>query len=437
MVAPRHTQPDAFFRSSFEALAANDALKDWRQESFAKFESIGIPTTRFEPWKYTNIGRSLRQPLRPARAPKLGMDTISKHFAGGASARRMIFINGHFQSGLSHVHGLPDGITVKPLSAMLKSDPKRVTKVMAINDERSFTALNSAFVTDGVWVEFEAGAVCTTPLQLLFLTTAEPAGVMCHPRIVVTMGAGSSLHLIESHIGLGGPVLTNLVSQFRLGEGAMLDHDRLQIGSDSTVLVGKSQIDLAEKARLNQVVVSNGGGLTRNETEARLNGSAIECILSGTFLPRGTEHIDNTIRIEHAAPNSHSDQFYKGVLDEKAHAVFAGKILVKREAQQTNAYQRNNNLFLTDEAEIDAKPELEIYADDVKCSHGATSSDLDETALFYLRSRGLDRKRAQAMLTYAFAGEVIDRYRDPVLKAQAQRAVLARLPGGASLELEP
>ncbi len=437
MVAQRHTEADASFRSNFEAIAANApnaAIQAWRQESFARFEAIGIPTTRFEPWKYTNIGRSLRQPFRPARAPQLGSDAMRAHFAGGPSARRLIFINGQIQSSFSHAHGFPEGVVVKPLSTMLRDAPDRVLDGLDADDERSFTALNGAFLTDGAWIEVPAGVNVTTPLQLLFLTVAEPAAAMCHPRIVVKLGEGSSLHLIESHIGLGGQVLTNLVTQVELGEQAVLDHDRLQLGGDGTTLVGRADVDLGRKARLNQVLATSGGGLTRNETEARLNGSGIECILNGTFLPRGNEHIDNTIRIEHRAPDSHSDQFYKGVLDDKARAVFAGKILVTREAQRTNAYQRNNNLMLTDDAEIDAKPELEIYADDVKCSHGATSSDLDEISLFYLQSRGLDRRRATAMLTYAFAGEIIDRYRDDGLKKQAQRSVLDRLPGGKALD---
>jgi Fe-S cluster assembly protein SufD len=180
-------------------------------------------------------------------------------------------------------------------------------------------------------------------------------------------------------------------------------------------------------------VATIGGALARNESEARLLGEGIDCILSGVYLPRGREHVDNLIRIHHTKPNCRSDQYYKGVLHEHARAVFAGKIIVHREAQKTNAYQKNDNLLLSDDAEIDTKPELEIYADDVKCSHGATVGDLDPKALFYLRSRGLDRETAASMLTFAFAAEAIDRFADSTVKRQARQAVVARLPGGAAL----
>jgi Fe-S cluster assembly protein SufD len=193
-------------------------------------------------------------------------------------------------------------------------------------------------------------------------------------------------------------------------------------------------VRLAEGARLVQTVATLGGGLVRNETEARIEGSGVDCLLNGVYLARGREHVDNLIRVHHVAPGSHSNQFYKGVIDGRAHAVFAGKIIVHKDAQKTNAYQKNDNLLLSDDAEIDTKPELEIYADDVKCSHGATSGDLDPLALFYLRSRGLPRAQAESVLTFAFAAEVIGRFADETVRHQVRRAALTRLPGGAGLE---
>ena len=280
-----------------------------------------------------------------------------------------------------------------------------------------------------------AGAQIEIPVQVIYATVGQTSPVMTHPRNIVRLGEGARLRLIESHISFGaGPFLTNLVNEMRLGAGAALEHDRIELGREGTTLIGNAAIELADRAQLTQTVVSLGGDLTRNESEVRLKGSKIECILNGLYAPRGREHVDNQIRIHHEAPDSHSDQFYKGIMDGRGHGVFAGKIFVEKAAQRTNAYQKNDNLLLSDEAEIDTKPELEIYADDVKCSHGATVGDLDEKALFYLRSRGLDPATARSILTFAFAAEVIGRFSDPVMRRLARQAVAARLPGGEVLK---
>ena len=226
-------------------------------------------------------------------------------------------------------------------------------------------------------------------------------------------------------------------TEFRMensGAGARLEHDRVELVGEGVTLLGKAFVALERGTQLVQTVATLGGALVRNETEARLQGTGVECILNGLYHATGREHVDNLIRVHHTAPGSHSDQFYKGIVDGRAHAVFAGKIIVHKPAQKTDAFQTNNNLLLSDEAEIDTKPELEIYADDVKCSHGATVGDLDPTALFYLRSRGMPLPAAKSLLIYGWAGEVIERMRDDTLRAQARKAVLARLPGGASLD---
>ena len=408
-----------------------------RAESLDRFMAAGIPTTRVEAWKYTNVAKVANLPMTLAPKADIGMNTVADHTAGGPKARRIIFVNGHVVPGLSHVESLPAGVRAMSMARALEEMPDRVRAALAetSEDDRSFTALNAAFAASGAWIELDDGAILPEPLQLLFLTVGQPASaVMTHPRNVVRLGAGAKLRLIESHVALGdGHCLTNLVNQVRLGEGAVLDHDRLQLGRDGTSLIGKSFIDLAGGSRLRQTVATIGGALARNESEARLLGEGIDCILSGVYLPRGREHVDNLIRIHHTKPNCRSDQYYKGVLHDHARAVFAGKIIVHREAQKTNAYQKNDNLLLSDDAEIDTKPELEIYADDVKCSHGATVGELDPKALFYLRSRGLDRETAASMLTFAFAAEAIDRFADPTVRRQARQAVVARLPGGDAL----
>jgi Fe-S cluster assembly protein SufD len=272
-------------------------------------------------------------------------------------------------------------------------------------------------------------------VQLLFVSVGGDQPTLISPRNLVVLGDGAQLDLIESHVALGGGTnLTNLDSRMVVGRAAQLRHDRLQLGEVAGSLIGRTTYDISADARLTQTVATFGGALVRNETEALVDGSGVELALNGLYLTRDRQHVDNAIRVDHAKPGSVSDQFYKGVLGGESHAVFAGKIVVRRDAQKTNAYQANNNLLLSPDVEIDTKPELEIFADDVKCSHGATSGELDEGELFYLRARGLDPDTARSMLTFAFAGEGIERFGNAAIAAQARRELLRWLPGGAWLE---
>jgi Fe-S cluster assembly protein SufD len=438
-LARRTVEPVPAFGALFQNVHKHlpgPGLFDWRQASFRRFLEQGIPTTRVEAWKYTNIARVANQPLVLAPRAQVSLDDLAPYLAGGTAARRLIFVNGQVAPELSHVESLPEGVRVTSLKKAIEAEPERVAEILAEADEdnRAFTALNAAFADGGAWIEVAAGVQAEAPLQLLFLTVGGGNPFMCHPRSVVRLGEGARLRLIESHAGLGGGAsLTNHILQVALGRGAVLEHDRVQRGGEEATLVGKTFIRLADGARLQQTVATLGGALVRNETEARIEGGGVECLLNGVYLAHGREHVDNLIRVHHTAPGSHSDQFYKGVIDERAHAVFAGKIIVHKDAQKTNAYQKNDNLLLSDDAEIDTKPELEIYADDVKCSHGATSGDLDPASLFYLRSRGLPRPTAESVLTFAFAAEVIERFADESVRHQVREAALARLPGGEGL----
>ena len=279
-----------------------------------------------------------------------------------------------------------------------------------------------------------AGKTIGHPIQLMFASIGSQPEAMINPRLLIDIGDGASLDLAETHIfGEGSSLLTNLVTRCWIGKEAALRHDRLQIGGVEGRFIGRFCTALAERARLTQTLATLGGGFVRNEIAARLNGSEIEAQFNGLYLTRTGQHIDNVLKIDHTAPNSVSDQYYKGVLDGRAKAAFAGKIHVHQAAQQTNAYQTNNNLLLSPDAEINTKPELEIYADDVKCSHGATAGELDDHELFYLRSRGLDPETARTMLTFAFADEVLERFASPHLLEQAKREMLRWLPGGDTL----
>jgi Fe-S cluster assembly protein SufD len=411
-------------------------IVDWRERGFTSFREGGFPTVKVEQWKYTNVAKwaNLAFALPPRRTP--GATELVPWLAGGPTARRLIFANGHLLPELSHVGGLPEGMVVRGLARMLEAEPERAAAVLGeLDDGGGLGALNTAFTNSGAWIELPDGCAPEVPLQLLLVTLGQPGAVMTNPRNVIRLGKGARLRLIESHVALGeGHGLANLVSQITLGDGAELVHDRLQLGRDGTSLIGRTEGRLAGGARLVTTTASLGGSLVRNETELRLQGEKGEALLNGLYMPSGSEHIDTQIRIHHVAPGCHSNQFYKGVVDGRSHAVFAGKIIVHPRAQKTDAYQSDSNLLLSDDAEIDTKPELEIYADDVKCSHGATVGDLDRQALFYLRSRGLPLATARSLLTYGWAGEVIARFADPTVAALARGAVRRRLPGGEALE---
>ena len=438
MALARYTEADPGFALAWNGLEnrfGRDGTADLRRRRFERFVAEGVPTAKVEAWKYTNIGKALNRAMRPASHRPIGVADVSPYLAGGTSARRLIFVNGHYVPELSHARGLPGGVRMLTFAEALRQEPERARASLEnLQDGRGLTDLNAAFAEDGAWIEVAAGAAPPMPLQLIFLSAPDEAATMINPRVVVSLGDRAKLHLIESHVAsAAGHVFTNQVTQIGLGAGAELTHDCLQLAKDGQAYLTKAEIDVAEAAVYRQTVLTLGGALQRNETEARLNGPKIDFHLNGAFMPVGAEHVDNVIRIHHVAPDCESNQFYKGVLDDKGRGVFAGKIIVHPDAQRTNAFQTNNNLLRSNDAEIDTKPELEIYADDVKCSHGATVGDLDPTALFYLRSRGMDKALAENVLTYAFVGEVIAFFADEAVRTAAKRAVFGRMAGGEAL----
>lgn len=406
--------------------------KERREASFARFQALGFPGPKTEAWKYTSVGPLAKLPYDLAPQVELGRADIAPFLIDDRQAVRLVFVNGHFAPALSDTPATNGKVRIASLAAVL--DDGEAEPWLEAETERGFSALNAAFTGGGSLIELADGASLDGPLQLLFVSSGQEKPTLINPYNQITLGDGARLDLIESHVGLGtGQHLTNLVNRIVLGKGAELRHERLQLGALSGSLIGKNDYRLAADARLTQTLATLGGALVRNEIEARLEGSGIDATLNGLYLTRERQHIDNAIRVDHAAPGSVSNQFYKGILDGSARGVFAGKIIVRRPAQKTNAYQTNNNLMLSPDAEIDTKPELEIFADDVKCSHGATAGELDERELFYLRSRGLDPATARSLLTFAFAGEVLERFVHPKVAAHAKSELLRWLPGGDSL----
>ncbi len=437
MIAPSERYA-ALFAAALPRLpgSAQAPVRDWRGASFERFRALGFPGPKVEAWKYTPVRSVVRDDYTLAAAVGLRRAEIAPYLLKEPKALRLVFVNGHFAADLSDDLSALPGRPVQTLATALDEGAASPFELgLEASSEHAFSALNAAFTADGGLLRLADGAALAGPVQLLFVSVGYDQPVLISPRNLIVLGAGARLDLVETHVTIGGGrALTNLVNRFAVGKGAELTHDRLEVGDLAGSLIGKTHYRISADARLTQSVATLGGALVRNEIEAVLEGPGIALGLNGLYLGRERQHIDNTILVEHASGGSTSDQFYKGVLDDQAQAVFAGRIVVQRDAQKTNAYQANNNLLLSADAEIDTKPELEIFADDVKCSHGATAGELDERALFYLRSRGIEPATARSLLTYAFADEVLGRFHHRSVASQARRALLRWLPGGAELE---
>lgn len=440
--APRNRNlapPEAYAGIFAEALAtlpgAETSAESVRKAQFQQFEKTGFPGPKVETWKYSPLGDIAKTAFRPTSHETVAAVPLADYLVPGDDVTRLVFINGAFDREHSDRLLAVGGVTIGSLGDALAADAGSPDELLTAGDEaRGFDALNAAFADCGAVIKIAAGQSAPGPVQLLFVSTGNQAERMINPRIVIDVADGANLDLVETHVfGDEAGQLTNLVTHCRVGEDATFRHDRLQVGNTEGRFIGRIDTDIAARAKVIQTLATLGGGFVRNEIAARLNGSDIEAQFNGLYLTRTGQHIDNVLKIDHTAPNSVSDQYYKGVLDGRARAAFAGKIHVHQPAQKTNAYQTNNNLLLSPDAEINTKPELEIYADDVKCSHGATAGELDERELFYLRSRGLDPETARTMLTFAFADEVLERFASPHLLEQAKREMLRWLPGGDTL----
>ena len=407
---------------------AQSPVHQLRRDAIAHFTATGFPTTRDEEWRFTNIAPLTRIDF------ELAAKTDEPATADIAPLRYglpgPVFVDGHFAPSLSQLDALPQGVVVKNLRAAFNEDADLVSRYIgqdAMSEEQAFTALNTAFVQDGVLIYLPQGTVLDTPLHTLFLSTGAKANAVSHPRVLVVAEAHAEATLVESYAGLGVEVyLTNSVCEINVGVNASIDHYRVQREAPTAFHISATHVREARSARFRSTSITLGGSLTRNHVHTALMGEGIDSTLNGLYIENGSQHVDNHTLIEHAQPNCQSHEFYKGVLDDEASGVFRGKIHVHQAAQKTDAYQANQNLLLSDSAKIDTKPQLEIYADDVKCSHGATIGQLDADAIFYLRSRGIGHREALRVLTRAFVGEVLDRVRIDGLRDELDRLVTER-----------
>ena len=428
----------AEFASSEPDLAGPAWLRPIRKEAIARFETVGFPTQKHEDWRFTNLAPLLRVPFKPAilgRPDGVVAERLEPFLFGVLKTTRLVFVNGQFSPRLSYLRPLPEGVRVASLAEILRSDPGSVEKDLARHakyEDDAFVALNTSFFTDGGYVEIPKGTVVEEPIHLVFISTAQEMPTVSHPRNVVRLGARSQATLIETYAGWAPEVtFTNAVTEISAAPGSVLDHYKIQRESESAFHIATMTVDQDRDSNIVCHSLAFGAALSRSYVHTKFHAEGGSVALNGLFMPFGGQQADNYTRIDHAAPACTSVELYRGILGGKSRGVFNGNIYVRKDAQKTVARQTNKNLLLSKEAFVDSTPGLEILADDVKCNHASTIGQLDENAIFYLRSRGIDEEAARHILTYAFASDVVNQVKVAPIRIKLDQLILSRLPKGA------
>ena len=426
------------YRAAFDALVPGEALPEWvgrlRQAGMQRFDTVGFPTPRDEEWRFTPVTPITRAVFGPPAPPAVMVTRadLARYTFGHPEWPALVFVNGRFAPELSSCSALPEGVIATSLAGALATSPELVEPHLgrqAAPEATPFTALNAAFIQDGAFVRVPKDADLKHPILLLFVTSADAGGQMAHPRNLVVVERGARASLVEQYVGLGDTAayLTNAVTEVVLGENAWLEHARLQREGEASYHVGFSHVRQARDSHYRSFTLAMGAAISRHNLHTRLDAPNTEALLYGLTIAHRDQLVDNHTAIYHEQPACRSWEVYKAILEDRAHGVFNGKVYVTPEAQKTDAKQTNRTLLLSDTARVDTKPQLEIFADDVKCTHGATVGYLDELPLFYFRSRGIPAGRAKQLLTYAFAAEVMDEVHVDAVRAELDRIVRTRL----------
>lgn len=411
-------------------------LRSIRREAIARFEALGFPDSRQEAWRFTDVKPIARTAFHLVTEPASnGWDraAVERLAFPGVEGERIVFLDGHYSPELSHHCPVPGAVRIQSLAAALKEDPEPLRPFLARHakvEENPFVALNTAYMRDGAYIRIPRGEQIRQAIHLLFLTTAARRAVVTHPRILIVAEEGSRATVVESFAGPGDqPYFTNAVTEIVVQGNAELDHCKLQREGRGAFHIATIQAYQERDSKVLSHSISLGARLARNDLNFVLDGEGSECTLNGLYMTTNRQHVDHHTLIDHARPNSTSLECYKGVLDGESRGVFHGKIVVRKDAQKTNARQSNKNLLLSEGATVHTQPQLEIYADDVKCAHGATIGQLDEDSLYYLRTRGLGPAEARTLLTYGFVRDITERIRIEPIRAKLETLVLARLRG--------
>lgn len=403
-------------------------LQQARESAIERFACTGFPTLHDEDWKYTSVAAiaDYRFNVLPGSNPDLLAPRLVSH--GLSDAHLLVFVNGALEPGLCRLGRLPVGVVLSSLSYMLEEYPGRLDEALLIgNASSAFSDLNLAFMADGAYIRLPRGCVLKAPIQLLYIATESNLAIQ--PRNLVVAGADSSASIVEHHVAIhDGRYFTNAVTDIVLGAGATIEHHKLQQENANAFHIATIAVTQGERSHFTSTSVALGARLARVGIGVKLQAEGASCSLDGLYLANGRQHVDHHTRIDHLKPGCTSREYYKGVLSDSARAVFNGRLVVQPEARRSDAFLANHNLLLSDDVEIDTKPQLEIWADDVKCGQGATVRQLDENQVFYLRSRGIGEIPARALLIRAFAMEIIDRIRLMSLQERLDRLLQDKLP---------
>ena len=421
--------------SEFEAFErsvggqAPDWLRDLRRQAIARFQQVGLPTARKgnEPWKYTNIAPVAGATFTFAPAVTVARSELPAQVPHDDIWRTLVFVNGRYSAELS----TPGAGVSSSIHQVVQSDGSVLHQRLAnsVAEDDGFASLNTAFLHDGAFVETEAESVVDAPLHIVHLAISSGERLVCYPRTIIVVRPNSKLSVIETYATVGdGVTLSDAVTEIVLEDGAQIDHYRLLLDNHQSFHIGKTRVHQRRGSSLRSLTFEAGAALGRSDVEVRLDEPGAECSLNGLYVTSGSQHIDNYINIDHAAPRAKSRLYYKGILDDSSRAAFGGRVLVREGAVKTDSHQEDKNLLLSDEAEADSKPSLEIYADDVICGHGATAGAITDDALFYIQSRGLDEDSARVLLVKGFASEILERVAIDSLRAHLEKLTPAALP---------
>ena len=426
------------YLAEFEDLERRNAagtpawLSELRRAAMADFAERGFPTTRDEDWRYTNLAPLAATPFHTVRSvppDPVSAERVRRASIGSAAWPRLVFVDGRYAPEHSFGPALPDGARLSSLAAAVIDDDELVARHLARHarwDADVFAALSTAFVQDGAFLYVPAEVVISAPIELVFLTTRP--GVLAQPRILVVAGPHSRFTVVERHVGLGDAAcFVNAVTEIAVAPGASVDHYVQQEQGASTFHLATIHADLERDSAFATCEATFGARLARTTSTVRFGGEGGRASLAGLYVTSGRQHVDHHVTVDHAVPRCTSRQLFKGVLDGSARAVFDGRVIVRPDAQKTDAAQTNKHLLLSDGVEVDSKPRLEIFADDVKCTHGAAEGQFAPEAIFYLKSRGIDELAARRLLTLGFVREVIDRVTVESIRSYLDRALEARL----------
>lgn len=427
------------YLKSFECLetAPNDAQPSWifplRKAAFERFVEIGFPTVRDEDWRFTNVAPITKFPFKPilARQSETRLEGTAQFPFAQLHGHRLVFIDGHYSEKLSSPASIESGVEIKNLRRALSEDSAQLKAHFSKGgkwDSDAFTALNTAFFQDGALIHIRAGKKFENPVTLVHIATATGAGNTSHQRSLIVSEKGSKVTVLECFVkATDESYFTNTVSEISVGEDSVVEYCKFQDESASAFHIATIHAHLARQSKFTAHSFATGSKLSRNNIRVKMNGEGIDCILNGLYLTKGDQLCDHHMIVEHASPHCNSHEYFNGILDGQSRGVFHGRILVRPEAQKTDAKQTNKNLLLSDEATADTKPQLEIYADDVKCTHGATIGQLNEDSIFYLRARGIGLETARRMLIHAFAGEIIERIKCDAAREELDQMIWNRL----------